>query len=362
MAKQSLKTFIADTLKFMGSGVYDLFGRGNSWSSGNVLHITANQTVEAMPLVQFLTVASTDAEITNVKGAGFQQIFDTWERISYTDGNPHAQPTEETSWTMNATTKQVVCEVNSVSTVGFIGPDFYDNYEMEVVLSSTDGDDDGIGLCLGYIVENGTAHMLMVSRQGSQGFFAAGAPNQTIGEGLLEVVVNPGTLGVRVGSLIGSLRYPDGTTPVKPLSAGHGGWNTLGEIGLKVKRTPDTIQIWTTDKDGLGTYKPENSLTIDLSGNDLLAKFRQPCRIGYVANSQAKSTWRVLSQPDFYDTIYDARDGSMQVYENGAWKTYAAGSDYVLGKLPAGSLVSSISNQSIWHVGHNGVLRKIIGK
>lgn len=362
MAKQSLKTFIADTLKFMSGGVYDLFGRGNSWASGNILTVTSKQTVEAMPLVQFLTVVSTDAEISNVKGAGFQQIFDTWERVSYTDGNPHAQPTEESSWTMDAATKQVVCGVNSVSTVGFIGPDFYDNYEMEVVLSSTDADDDGIGLCLGYIVENGVAHMLMVSRQGSQGFFSAGAAGQTIGEGLLEVVVNPGAQGRRVGSLIGSLHYPDGTVPILPLSAGHGGWNTLGEIGLKVKRTPDRIQIWTTDKGELGNYKNENSLTIELANNDLLAKFRQPCRIGYVANSQTKSTWRVLTQPDFYDTIYDTRDGSVQVYESGTWVTHAPGTDYVLDKLQPGSLISSVSNQSIWHVGHNGVLRKIIGK
>lgn len=362
MAKQSLKTLIANTLKFMSSGVYDLFGRGETWSSGNVLTVTSKQTIAAMPLMQFLTVASSDAEITNVKSAGFQQIFDTWERMSYSDGNPHTLPAEETSWTMNATTKQVVCEVNSTTTVGFIGPDFYDNYEMEVVLSSTDGDDDGIGLCLGYIVENGVAHMLMVSRQGSQGFFGAGAAGQTVGEGLLEVVVNPGPNGRRVASLVGSLHYADGTVPTLPLTSGHGGWNTLGDIGLKVKRTPDRIQIWTSDRGGLGNYKAENSLTIELANNDLLARFRQPCRIGYVALSQAKSTWRVLNQPDFYDTIYDARDGSMQVYENGAWKTYAAGTPFVLASLPPGSLVSSVANQSIWHVGHNGVLRKIIGK
>ena len=361
MAVKSLKQIITDTLAFMSGGVYSLFGQGSSWSAGNVLYVTDKQKVEAMPLVQFLTVASSDTEITNVKGAGFQQIFDTWERISYVNGNPHSNATEETSWLMDDTTKQVVCQVNSTTTVGFIGPDFYDNYELEVVLSSTDGDDDGIGLCIGYIVENGVAHMLVVSRQGSQGFFAAGPAGQAIGEGLLEVVVNPGNQGKRVGSLVGSLHYPDGSVPTLPLSAGHGGWSVAGEIYLKVKRTPDQVQIWTSDKGEPGVYKPENSLTINLANDNTLARFRQPCRLGYIANSQAKSTWRVLTQPDFYDVIYDARNGSMQEYSGGQWVTHAAGSDYVLKMLPAGSLISSVANKSIWHVGYNGVLRKIIG-
>lgn len=361
MAVKSLREFVKDALLFMSGGVYKLLGQGNSWSAGNVLYVTDKQTVESMKLVQFLTVASNDTEIANVKGAGFQQIFDTWERISYVNGNPHTNPTEESSWVMDAATKQVVCQVNSVTTVGFIGPDFYDNYELEVALSSTDGDDDGIGLCIGYIVENEVAHMLVVSRQGSQGFFAAGPAGQTVPDGLLEVVVNPGNQGKRVGSLMGSLHYPDGTVPVKPLAAGHGGWNVRGDIYLKVRRTPDQIQIWTSDNNEPGVYKPENSLTISLVDDNTLSRFRQPCRIGYIANSQAKATWRVLTQPNFYDVIYDARNGSMQEYTGGQWVTYPAGSQYVLNKLPPGSFISSVSNKSLWHIGYNGVLRKIIG-
>lgn len=361
MAVKSLKQFIKDAVAFMSGGVYTLFGQGNSWSAGNVLYVTDKQKVESMPMVQFLTVASSDEEIANVKGAGFQQIFDTWERISYLGGNAHSLASEETAWVMDAATKQVVCQVNSTTTVGFIGPDFYDNYELEVVLSSTNADDDGIGLCLAYIVEDGVAHMLMVSRQGSQGFFGAGPTGQAVDAGLLEVVVNPGgNAARRVGSLIGSLHYPDGTVPTLPLGAGHGGWPDNGEIYLKVKRTPDQIQIWTSDKGEPGVYKPENSLTINLVNDNVLSRFRQPCRFGYVANSQAAATWRVLTQPDFYDTIYDARNGSIQEYSGGQWVTHAPGSAYVLSMLNPGSLISSVSNKSVWHVGYNGVLRKII--
>lgn len=360
MAVKSLKQIIKDTLAFMAGGVYTLFGQGSSWSAGNVLYVTDKQKVESMPLVQFLTVASSDTEITNVKGAGFQQIFETWERISYLNGNPHTLASEETAWVLDSTTKQVVCQVNSTTVVGFIGPDFYDNYELEVAVGSTNSDDDGIGLCLAYIVENGVAHMLMVSRQGCQGFFGSGPAGQPVSEGLLEVVVNPGSGGKRIASLIGSLHYPDGTAPTLPLGAGHGGWPDNGEIYLKVKRTPDQIQIWTSDKGEPGVYKPENSLTISLLNDNVLSRFRQPCRFGYVAMSQAAATWRVLTQPDFYDTIYDARNGSVQEYSGGQWVTHAPGSDYVLSMLQPGSLISSVSNKSVWHVGYNGVLRKII--
>lgn len=360
--KFSLRQFVADALSFMKGGVYDMFGRNSTWGAGQVLRVNPDQTIGSIPSMRFITVASTDADITNAKGAGFSQIFNTWDRISYNAGNPHAVPSEESAWAFDSTTGLIKCTVNSTAWVGFVGPDYYDNYEMEVVISAPgDGDDDLIGLILGYVVDaGGTAYMLALSR---------GAGQASAGRYYFNVLYNPkslsdGTAEWVVAGTNGSMHYPDGTpfpAAITPTNGGHGTWGDLGEISLKVTRTPNKIIVASSDKGALGVYKPENTLTIDLTSDDRLTRFIHPSRIGYTAQSQPNATYRVLTQPDFQADIFDVRDGSMQVFEGGAWKTYAGGSDYVKAQIPQGIHISSIANNTLWYAIYDGTLRKIAG-
>lgn len=360
--RTSLRQFVRNTLDFMTGGVYDLLGRDSTWGAGQVLRVNSDQTVTSMPSVRFITVASTDADITNAKGAGFTQVFNTWDRLSYNAGNPHAVPSEESSWTLDNATGLVKCTVNSLSFVGFVGPDYYDKYEMEVVISAPgDGDDDIIGLCLGYLPQpDGTAKMLAVTRAAGQ---ASGSRYY------FNVIYNPNSDGTGpaewvVAGTNGSMHYPNGTpfpAAITPTNGGFGTWADLGEISLKITRTPTQLIVASSDKGALGVYKPENTLTIDLTSDDRLAPFIHPSRIGYLAQSQPNATYRVLTQPDFQAPIFDVRNGSMQVYEGGAWKTYAAGSDYVKGLIPQGIQVSSIANNTLWYATYDGTLRKIAG-
>lgn len=362
MAMQSLRTIIKNVLAFMDGGVYDKLGRNSTWSAGQVLRVNPDQTIGSVPALSFITVASTDADVTNAKGAGFNAIFSTWGRISYNAGNPHAVPSEETSWSFDANTGKVTCGINSTTVTGFVGPDYYDRYNMEVVISSTDADDDIIGLVLAYQVDaDGKAYALVAYRSAGSTFKP--------GFYYFSVMYNPdpmatGTGEWQVGGTNGSLHYPDGTAmPSAPTVTNglNGGWDALGEISLKVERTPEQIKIWSSDKGKVGVYTDDNLITIDLTSDDRLTRFMHPSRIGYQAMSQPNATFRVLSQPDYQVPIFDVRDGSMQVFEGGAWKTYAAGSDYVKARLPQGITVSSIANNTLWYATYDGTLRKIAG-
>lgn len=360
MAKISLKSFIQSSLKFMAGGAYDLFGRNNNWSAGQVLRVTPDQTVESMPTVRFMTVATTDADITNAKGAGFSQIFNTWGRISYSGGNPHYTPSEETQWSFDATTGRVSCTVNSGTVVGFIGPDYYDRYTMEVGISSPDGDDDCIGLCLAYIETNGVTHMLMAARQGAQSML--GAPLGT--SKLLNVVYDPSPVdrsGWVVGCTNGSLSYPNGTKPAGFLldDTGHGGWGDNGLITLKVERTPTTITVWSSDKGSPHVYSDDNKVVVDLTSDNRLSVFIHPCRMGYAALSQMNSTWDVYQQPDYQVPIFDVRDRSMWAFESGQWVKYNADDAAIKAEIPQGILISSIANNTLWYATYTATLRRL---
>lgn len=361
-ANISLKQFVQNTLTFMSGGVYDLFGRGKTWGAGEVLRVNPDQTIGSQPQLRFLTVASTDADITNAKGAGFSQVFNTWSRISYSAGNPHAVVSEESAWNFDETTGKINCTVNSTAWVGFVGPDYYDNYEMEVGLSAPgDSDDDLIGLVLAYLPNaDGTADMLVASR---------GAGQAATGRWYFNIILNPKSLSAGaadwvVGGTNGTMHYPNGTpfpAVATVTNGGNGTWGDLGEITLKVIRTPTHITVYSSDKGTPSVYAEANKIVVDLTSDDRLTKFIHPSRIGYIAQSQPNSTYRVLTQPDFQAPIFDVRDGSMQVFEGGVWKTYAPGSDYVKAQIPQGILVSSIANTTVWYATYDGTLRKIVG-
>lgn len=355
--KVSLTEFYKQFKALVNTGIYDLLDRPN-WSKGDLLYSKVENGVPGVtsaPLVSFYPIVTTDAELNNLKTANFGTVFNTWRKISLYGKNSMYNPPEAEAWSYDSVNDRIVCTVNSAQLTGFISPDSYDNYTMEVELSSTDGDDDAIGLMLAFTEEAGIPFSLVLYRNAGSG----------IGGWPLVVNMNPGPVadGARwVARVSGTLHYPDGnpigTNGFDGLT-NHGGWNTLGVIRVKVERSSTQIKVWTTDKGTPTVYDDANSFTIDLTAAADLKRFQQPCKIGYIAQSQNSSSFKVYQAPGSNVPIVDSRDGSMWKYEDRVWKQYLKGSAQVIAEFPQGRLFSSTVDKRMYFTNLDGVLLNV---
>lgn len=304
-----------------------------SWFSGAHLFGkkgTNGPELEAGDLVNLATVIGTPSELDQMQGIKFKDVFSTWKRIALNGTNPNAAPEELDTWTYNEAEDSVHCTVNSVSTVGFISPNAYDHYTFEVDISSANGDDDAIGLCLAYVTEGTEAYSLCLYRQGSSNVQPAG-PGPVMPFALIYQPGVPQYPGYdtnlrRVAGVVGNLTYADGVAiPPEGISTngGHGDWNTMGVVRLKVIREGNLITCQTSKGRGDLTYDPLNSFVVDLNSSEDLRKFIKPSRVGFITYSQPNATFKSLLQPGVNDQIIDARDNSIWTYNGTTWSKAA---------------------------------------
>lgn len=365
MAVTSLKQFVKDATAFISGGVYNLFGR-STWSKGNLLRVDVDSagqsSLVSVPLLTMGPIVSTDAQLEDAKTPKFSTVFNTWRRISLQGTSSLFVPAEADSWTYDAATDSVTCTVNSVYLTGFISPEAYDNYTFEVELSSNNGDDDAIGLCLAFQEEDGVPYSLVLYRIAGSG---GPSPTPNVSNFPFQIGYNPGAAAnnrtLIVAGLSGSLQYPDGTLIGGGTTDGqqtHGGWSSLGAIRVKVERSVSQITVWTTDRSDL-TYRPENSLTIDLDSQSYLKRFKLPGKIGYIAHSQPYASFKTIQAPGANAPVYDVRDKSVWLYENRNWIRYPAGDAKVKAAYPKGLLYSSTQEHKTYFSTDDGVLTQI---
>lgn len=300
-----------------------------SWFQGS--HLFGKKTadgpvLEVGELVNLSTIIGTPSELDQMQGIKFKDVFNSWKRIALNGLNPNASPEELDTWSFDDATDTVHCTVNSVSTVGFISPNAYDHYTFEVDISSENGDDDAIGLCLAYVGEGTQAYSLCLYRQGSSNVQPSGpgpvAP--------FALVYQPGVANLpgydknlrRVAGVVGNLTYCDGVAiPPEGITtnSGHGGWDTMGVVRLKVVREGNLITCQTSKGRGDVSYDPANQFVIDLNSSDDLRKFIPPCRVGFIAYSQPNASFKSLLQPGVNDQIIDARNNSVWTYDGTKW-------------------------------------------
>ena len=118
------------------------------------------------------------------------------------------------------------------------------------------------------------------------------------------------------------------------------------------------ITVWTTDRSDL-TYRPENSLTIDLDSQIYLKRFKLPGKIGYIAHSQPNASFKTIQAPGANAPVYDVRDKSVWLYENRNWIHYPAGDAKVKAAYPKGLLYSSTQEHKTYFSTDDGVLTQI---
>ena len=355
---KKLSAFIKETVTFMAGGAYNLLGR-DGWGKGDALFVQTgadgSQQVVSDPLLIAMPIVTSASALTTQKNKKFQDVFNSWLRIAYANRDPKNQPSELTAWSYDAASDHVQCTVNSVSTVGFISPNAYDNYTFEVIVSSTDGDDDAIGLCVAYLPNaDGTADALFLYRVAASNIVPADSDSVYA----FSLVMNPDSTNRASTVLAGTsagLHFPDGTAmPAKiNTNGGHGGWDTLGEVRLKVVREGSVLTCSTSDK---GSTALVSSFSFDLNSRADTKKFVAPGRIGYVCYSQVAATFNVVQQPGSKEPILDTTDGSVWKWENGNWVQYAAGSASLTGLIKRGRLYSSTFDRNLYFAFDDGIL------
>jgi hypothetical protein len=236
--------------------------------------------VENKPLLESLVIPS------------FREVFDTWYRFSHrSDGVYPSLPAETTTWEYLPATDSIRNLTNSSSCVGMVSNSLVGDYEFECAVSSTNADDDHIGIVLGFAIIDGVEHTLIAYATGTDtrdySFFVAYNYTQSLHGGRVLWQFN------------------------QPLRKG---WDELGECTIRAVKVGNRIDLEFSPFSG-ASESVGATYTVELTGD--LEKFRGSTRFGYTAQSQAYSTWRNIKRPDESVGNYYA-DGKL-LAQNYSW-------------------------------------------
>lgn len=278
-----------------------------------------SRSAEMGRLLKIGEFIETDAELNDSRSriVSMATVFNEWKRFSHdTTADQPAIASELTSWSYDAATDTIKCTINSSSHVGFVSLTKYDKYLHEVILSSTDGDSDMIGVVIAFAVDgNGREHTLTAIRtKSSEAHVLAGATAGWV------IVYNYNRSDEKVivdGSFLAG-------------TAGATGWSTVPQgTSVRVKRDGDTIEAWTSQfADSTATIDNNTKLTVNLLSDSVLAVFRGPAAYGYSAFSQPSASFKVVSFSETANVIYDLRTNTAYIYNGSAWVVDATKSLY----------------------------------
>ncbi len=173
MSIQSAFSDFHNTVKTHLSNITRKYDEVNG-SPGSMLFCTENG-VEFDTLLNLSPMLCSTETIETAKGfaESFEQVFNTWTRISRSSSPTHntsgdtwslvANYDETQTWNYDVENDRILSTINSATFIGFISPKPIENYTVEVIVKSTSSDDDYIGLCIALAYdEQGRAHTLDV--------------------------------------------------------------------------------------------------------------------------------------------------------------------------------------------------------
>lgn len=240
----------------------------------------------------------------------FNEVFSTWKRFSTNNTTTHpANESELTSWQYVSSTDSILSTVNSVTYIGFVSPEKYTKYQIEInVNAALDdpavADDDWIGFVMAYREIEGRIYTLSALRRAGQTPFSDIADNTTWqwiiaynfwyeqnGANGAWLVKNGSTLATFTTGVW--VNYPNG-------------------CNIKVSRDGDNFVLSTTQLNNTTNYIAQ--MTLDLNSDPRLAKFKEPSNIGYSAMSQKNANFRNIKFSALQNSIYNANTGDVYNY------------------------------------------------
>jgi len=207
----------------------------------------------------------------------FQEVFNSWPRASSASyfENPASASGAAAAWVYDSGLGSIRQPQNTTTHEMVVSPlsDALEYYKFEATLTSTNNDDDSIGLVIAFVRDNGVNKALVAHRTHS-----GTAPNLGWGIAYYEGGVQTTLTNVSVG----------GTSS---------GWNGSASR-VKVERNGDLIRTWATPWNDLANFQGE--MVIDLEANTIngaavavdLSVFKGKKQYGYYTFSQADSTYQ----------------------------------------------------------------------
>jgi len=223
-----------------------------------------------------------------------QDVFNTWPRV---DGdNYYASASsaggEAADWYYDTSNNRFVMPTNTGSSNSIISPDAVADYELEAVLTSSNNDDDSIGLVVAAQVQGGVPYQLVVVRN-------KGGNAPSSGYGLL---------------------YLEGSSVTVLESWGgegddvSGGWSGA-RTKVRVRKNGDAFTV-DTEKFNGGSFTARNFNINDYSET---TRFSGDQRFGFYTRSQSESTYENVVWPFTAGRVFSASSGRAWIAESGSW-------------------------------------------
>lgn len=298
--------------------------------AGEVLFIDKDNVSMSYKPTALLTEyrkAPSDGEITRMKSNVqlMLDVFTKWKRVSHgTNGLFPSLPSELTSWTYDAPTDKIACSINSATMLGLISPYSFDEYTFDVVLSSTNNDDDSMGLVLAFKNVNGVEHTLIA--QVTPGGHTWNGHDTGVLKPVLNIVVNLGQTAAQGLALVASV--PIGTL----LRQTWVGANFVTGVRIRATRNSNgTMTVQVMKPDGTDFPGPPCTWT-----GPIPAMFLSKCPIGYYSYSQPFTTYTNITVPAPKTDIIDSRNLDVHRWNNTTQAWVVAGKADLI--LPKGRL------------------------
>jgi hypothetical protein len=236
-------------------------------------------------------------------------VFNSWARFSNDTYFPGGTtPTgDAAAWQYNATLERVECTLNTNTCVGFVSPEQLDNFKFETTLSSTDPDNDFIGVLLAFKREGSVNNRLMAVRT------CGGADTWGTGYPRWGLVLNLG--GTMGAGTTGTVIVNGNHTNLNPPTSG---WSTSGSSRIRILRQGNLFKLHCSPF-GSTTYDPVSEINIDVSAIPSLNWAIGPQSYGYMAMSQNSSTFTNITLEGALDQsrVYDLQTGKVYEYVSG---------------------------------------------
>lgn len=222
----------------------------------------------------------------------FKDVFDTWERFVLdraklaTEDQTPTWADEVNTWSYDEATDSIKCTKNTNGYVGFISPTAAEDYVFDTILSSTNGDDDTVGVVLGYVVEGSDMRIYTLDVPIVRNYAQAhtGPVKSNFG------------LWFNYGQSNQS-SVVDNTDVADKM----GGWSS-NAIRVRAVKEGSKLRIsrsaFTKSKDPADHQTMVATIEIDLDEYPELKRFSGAVQYGYSAKSQASSTYTNIQRPD----------------------------------------------------------------
>lgn len=250
----------------MSMGDFTLTARPETGQT-SVLEIpaTLSQETEEQSQADFETV-SDDAVGTMIDAPNSAAVLSQWHTAAGADYFPPNViiPNSNDGAALVFDNDRIEVQRNTSSYVMSLSPVSYKKFTIESVVGSTDADDDAVGMVVAYVRKDGMNHSIMALR--NQG-----------GAGGLAPLKNFMLVYVRNNVVVKNLASVD-------IGATSGAWS--GKTSkIKIVRNGDSVSAYASDWNSATVNA--TPITVNLASDPDLAIFKDFCRFGFVAQSQA---------------------------------------------------------------------------